>query len=102
VEHILEWQVVTKFFEWVRDHKKPGNIFDSPDPTVTTKVDFCEYWIATWGSKEKNPPKFSIAGGIAKRNALEHLKYAYPGNNNHEKEFVWLEESINKPAKAEV
>jgi hypothetical protein len=47
-------------------------------------------------------PKFSIADGTAKRNALEHLKYAYPGNKNFVKEFVWLEESINAPAKAQV
>jgi hypothetical protein len=40
VEHVLEWQVVTKFFEWVRDNKKTGNIFDNPDLTVRTKIDF--------------------------------------------------------------
>jgi len=102
IEHVLEWQIVTKFFEWVRDKKHPGNVFDSPNPAAPGKVDFCDYFKATWGADPSSAgPKFKIGTSPA-RNAMEHLKYAYPGNKNFEDEFVWLEDTINAPAKSHV
>lgn len=103
IEHVLEWQIVTKFFEWVRDEKHPGKVFDSPDPAASGKVDFCDYFKATWAADPKAAagPKFKIGTSPA-RNAMDHLKYAYPGKKNHENELVWLEDTINAPAKQHV
>ena len=61
VEHVLEWQVVTGFFDWV-GKQKPGNSFDNPERhSATKKVDFCEYWVTTWTTKDLD--EFEITDG---------------------------------------
>jgi hypothetical protein len=47
VEHILEWQLVTNFFDWMNVEYNGGQSkFDNPKGGV--KVDFCEHWKGTW------------------------------------------------------
>lgn len=48
VEHVLEWQIVTGFFEWIAREKAKGAVF--PNPTGgDKKVEFPAYFNATWG-----------------------------------------------------
>lgn len=100
VEHVLEWQVVTKFFDWVQT-KKANVKFDNPDPSKTNQLAFCPYWRATW--EGANSPVFKLKPTDKKElNALDHLRHAYPGKDNFEEEFVWLHTAVNAPAKAQV
>ena len=98
VEHILEWQLVTKFFEWL-DEEEFGGLaqFTDPDPAQNgAQIDFCTYWKKTW------TPKFTIpVNGNRPKTAKKHLAWRYPGVDFRD-EFVWLQEDINAPAKQQV
>ena len=99
VEHVLEWQVVTKFFEWLS--KGPlKKKFTDPNPKKTGTLDFCKYWLETWDGSY--PSMFKLNGNGEARNAIEHLRFAYPARGNFEDEFVWLEKNINMKAKSQV
>jgi hypothetical protein len=100
VEHILEWQTVTKFFEYLNEEVFKDDTFDNPDPTKVSsgKIDFCSYWGATWDES----PAFALGGAGAKRDPMTHLKWAFPGTQNHIEEFVMLDKNINAPAKSQV
>jgi hypothetical protein len=102
IEHVLEWQVVTKFFVWV-NIKKGAEEFVDPDPNSKkkTKLDFCQYFKATW--EGANSPVFKLNPDDKEElNAMGHLKWAYPGKGNFEEEFVWLHTAVNSPAKSQV
>jgi hypothetical protein len=107
VEHILEWNVVTRFFDWVRD-QKPGNVFENPDKGKKgKKVDFCEYWKQTWTTKDVQSQTFKITDGSPDSDGkamgvLDHLASAVPGRDNFLDEFVYLHELLNAPAKSDV
>ncbi|KAJ4988691.1 glycosyl hydrolases family 18 protein [Stagonosporopsis vannaccii] len=89
IEHILEWQVVTKFFEWVQT-KKADEKFDNPDPKRTNKLKFCPYWKATW--EGANSPVFELKPDDKKdMNALDHLRHAYPA-----KAQMWSTKNTDK------
>lgn len=53
IEHILEWQTVTKFFDWM-DRKMEGVTFLDPDQSRISgnkepkSLDFCGYWKQHW------------------------------------------------------
>lgn len=103
VEHILEWQLVTKFFDYLNDDIFKDDTFDHPDPSKVVsgkreKINFCTYWVATW----KDGPTFALGSASAKRDSMTHLKWAYPGTQNYIEEFVMLEKNINAPAKTQV
>jgi hypothetical protein len=105
IEHVLEWQTVTYFFDWVNKKMRSDTPrFDNPDPkSKGGKPDFCGYWKGLWLGASQ--PSFSIDNSVD-RTPSEHLKFAYPGiisgNFNHGKEFVWLHKLINAPAKSNV
>jgi hypothetical protein len=101
IEHILEWQTVAKFFDWMdRKMAKAGTKFTHPDPTLQNKdqLTFCKYWVEQW--KGSYQSQITINGKTMV--PLDHMKYAYPGVNNREDEFVWLQSSMNTPAKSNV
>jgi hypothetical protein len=104
IEHVLEWQVVTKFFTWLEENRLKGEIFDNPSPTAVDKdenrkkIQFCPYWKTLW----QDSPTFRINGKGESRKALQHLKYAYPGIDNHDNEFIYLQSTVNAPAKSGV
>jgi hypothetical protein len=100
VEHILEWQLVTKFFEWLNeDHFGGRTQFIDPDPAKNgAQIDFCMYWRKTW-----NAPAFTIQlNGNSARTAKDHIAWQYPNSRGFQDEFVWLQKDINKPAKQHV
>jgi hypothetical protein len=113
---VLEWQVVTQFFEWIKLRKKPGQVFPSPDRTQpNTMVDFCTYWRETWNHTRgmTDMPKFDLPGeDNYPRLPFEHLQDAYPGRrsappgqkktNAYFEDFVYLHKTINSPAKSNV
>jgi hypothetical protein len=105
IEHVLEWQVVTYFFDWVNKKIRSGKPqFDDPNPrNKGKKTDFCGYWKGLWLGTSQ--PSFSIDKSVD-RTPSEHLKFAYPGiingNLNHGKEFAWLHALLNSPAKTNV
>lgn len=102
VEHILEWNVVAGFFEWVRD-QRPGNVFEHPEKAQKgKKVDFCEYWRQTWTTDDVKLLTFDIDGDGPKQSVLDHLASAYPGTKNFPEEFVYLHTHLNAPAKSDV
>lgn len=98
IEHILEWQTVAKFFDWIN---RKGKKYPNPDLSNNKgpELDFCEYWKDQWRGSFQQP--WSVNGGEA-RKPLEHLAHAYPGLTNRPEEFVWLQASINTPAKSNV
>jgi hypothetical protein len=101
IEHILEWQTVANFFKWMnRKMTKAGKMFTNPDPSQQGKgkLDFCDYWAEQW--KGSYPSTITINGKTLM--PLEHMKWAYPGVKNREEEFVWLQASMNTPAKSNV
>ncbi|KAG9233482.1 hypothetical protein BJ875DRAFT_485120 [Amylocarpus encephaloides] len=109
LEHVLEWQTVTGFFDWLNDDKKQGKIFPNPDPNKKDKVTFCDYFQGTWemdnGEDKRddadNPAAFALEKDGEERTPRQHLAAAYPSTQFHYDEFVYLEAEINAPAKAE-
>jgi hypothetical protein len=101
IEHILEWQTVAKFFDWM-DRKMTGEkkTYTNPDPSQQSKgeLSFCRYWVEQW--KGSYPSKITINGKTME--PLDHMARAYPGVDNREEEFVWLQSSMNTPAKSNV
>ncbi|KAF1978273.1 hypothetical protein BU23DRAFT_654827 [Bimuria novae-zelandiae CBS 107.79] len=99
IEHILEWQAVAKFFDWM-DRKKKAEQKTYQDPDLNKKVrdglSFCQYWKAQW--KGAYPQPITINGKTLE--PIDHMAQAYPGLNNRLEEFVWLQATINTPAKS--
>ena len=98
IEHILEWQVVTGFFDWIGKKKVTGTTFDDPDTGGRggKKMGFCSYFKAQWAGSFIQ--KFSVDGAKGvERLPLDHLKEAYPANGagHHQDEFVWLHFTVN-------
>ncbi|OAG02084.1 uncharacterized protein CC84DRAFT_1252184 [Paraphaeosphaeria sporulosa] len=108
IEHVLEWQVVTKFFDWLKLRKFSKSAFDNPDRNALDKngkrrqIGFCEYLKVTWDNP--TPPTFKLAFSKddQERTALGHIQWAYPGKNHFEKEFVYLQTTVNAPAKQQM
>jgi len=113
VEHVLEWQVVTKFFDWIYEIKKRTETFPGPD-TTSERVNFCAYFINSWDrdpytseiDKENNNLVISneaqpITIDGETKTPRQFLADEFPGTTFRE-EFVMLEANINAPAKAEV
>jgi len=100
VEHVLEWQVVTHFFDWIsKKHYNGQPLFDDPHTSAvsTTKLTFCEYW-TTWLEWS-----FQLDGKGPSQNVLQHIAAEYPSTTNrYNEEFVYLQHSINTPAKSNV
>lgn len=99
VEHILEWQLVTGFFDWMNEeHYSKKRKFDDPK-NPANKVDFCTYWVGTW----KDTKAFAIPGKTNALTPLDYVRQEFPSKTNEfQNEFTWLEKPLNKPAKAEV
>lgn len=102
VEHVLEWQLVTGFFEWMsNEYHSNQDKFDNPQAqnAGAPKVTFCEYWKGTW----EDTKAFTIPGKPIARVPLDFVRKEYPSKiNEFNNEFVWLEKELNAPAKAQV
>jgi hypothetical protein len=99
IEHVMEWQLVTRFFEWISERsKKEGKVFPDPARGGQT-IDFCAYFANTFDNSNN---KFALPGNPDKLTAQGHMAAAFPSKKNHPEEFVFLEKAINKPAKANV
>lgn len=102
VEHVLEWQLVTGFFEWMsNEYHSNQDKFDNPQAqnAGAPKVTFCEYWKGTW----EDTKAFTIPGKPIARVPLNFVRKEYPSKiNEFNNEFVWLEKELNAPAKAQV
>ncbi|KAJ8110664.1 hypothetical protein OPT61_g6548 [Boeremia exigua] len=99
IEHILEWQTVAKFFDWIeRKTKAAKKTFKNPDVShnKAEQVDFCEYFKEHW--QGSYPQELTIDGKTM--TPILHMAQAYPGVGNREEEFVWLQASMNTPAKS--
>jgi hypothetical protein len=101
VEHILEWQLVTGFFDWMsKSHYQGKRKYDNPDTVKGGKVDFCDYWVGTFAAA----PAIALASrpGTTKT-PLDYVRDEFPSKSNAYKgEFAWLEDEVNAPAKAQV
>ena len=101
VEHILEWQLVTGFFEWMsKVYYKGKTKYDDPDPAVKSKVQFCDYCLGTFAKA----PNFALSTRPGtNKTPLEYTRDEFPSEDNlYKDEFAWLEDGINAPAKAQV
>ncbi|KAL1591766.1 hypothetical protein SLS60_011765 [Paraconiothyrium brasiliense] len=107
IEHVLEWQVVTKFFDWLLvklDKKK----YENPNPNQVLSngnrntIKFCNYLDATWHGAFTPQFKLAFSGDDVERTALGHIKWAYPSKNHFDDEFVYLQTAINAPAKEQM
>jgi hypothetical protein len=100
VEHVLEWQVVTHFFDWISvDHYKGKETFDDPITANAgkKKLTFCNYW-----NKWLEAP-FQLNGMGPSLLAAGHIAAAYPSTTGpYKEEFVYLQHSINSPVKSNV
>lgn len=91
---------MTHFFDWM-DRKMDGTKLPDPDPVRTNNgkdLSFCEYWKAHWNAGYQQ--ELLINGKMLK--PMAHMAHAYPGVNNRPEEFVWLQATMNTPAKANV
>jgi hypothetical protein len=98
VEHVLEWQLVTGFFDWMNIiyHDKQQK-FGKPNGSAGQLVDFCGLWNGILAKS------FPMPGKATPQSPLEHIRQEYPSKtNDYKNEFVWLEKEINSPAKAQV
>lgn len=100
-------QIVTKFFDWLST-KLSNKSYRDPDPNHVLKngkrkpIDFCNYLKATWHNPYTPMFKLAFSGDDVKRSAIDHLKWAYPSRNHFEDEFVYLQTTVNAPAKEQV
>ncbi|KAL1607711.1 hypothetical protein SLS60_002646 [Paraconiothyrium brasiliense] len=99
IEHILEWNTVTNFFDWLNEERFKGRRWPHPDPNKRARqptVNFCGFWKEVWNSG----PAFQMNGAALTAN--KHLASKYPSSQHFTKEFVWLQKELNKPAKTEM
>lgn len=98
---------MTKFFDWLKvklDSKK----FDNPNPAQTLAngnrktIKFCNYLDQTWHGSSTPQFELAFSKDNVKRTPLGHIKWAFPGKKHHEDEFVYLQTTINAPAKEQV
>jgi hypothetical protein len=99
-EHVMEWQSVTGFFNWMSATHHAGRTFRSPEPNQNGQLSFCEYITLYW-DLDGSSHRFALPGGPA-LTPREHVATAYPHNNVDEPDFVLLQDKINSPAKAHV
>jgi chitinase len=89
-EHILEFQMVTQFFDWYTT-ANPKNILCFASQTTTLSKCKClrKFWYqARFGERP-------IINGIDK-DAIDHVGYEFPGTgNNFLNEFVLLDGEVN-------
>ncbi|KAK0670020.1 putative glycosyl hydrolases family 18 protein [Cercophora samala] len=92
-EHIIELQMVALFIDAMND--KWGMDFIDYTPAgdgITKNSDFCGALKSLWRTV-KAADRFAMDG--VKRDPLEHLMHAFPGNHLHTAEFVLLEKGVN-------
>ena len=97
IEHVLEWQLVTRFFDWVqKEYYQNQASLDSLRPGAKTgaRVKFCELWIDFW--------EWPVDIDGVTLPAKDHITRAYPSKKFHAEEFVWLQADMNTPSKANV
>jgi hypothetical protein len=86
------------------DRKMEGVTFLDPDQSRTAEkgkeklLDFCGYWKQHWNAGYM--PNLDINGKSL--TPMDHMAQAFPGVENRPEEFVWLQASINTPAKSNV
>ncbi|KAJ8111288.1 hypothetical protein OPT61_g6081 [Boeremia exigua] len=98
-EHVLEWQSVTGFINWMSATRHSGRMFPHPDPTQGGQLSFCDYITYYWDLNSGNH-RFALPGSPDLLTPTEHIASAYPRNGVHETDFVLLQDKINSPAKA--
>jgi hypothetical protein len=99
-EHVMEWQSVTGFFNWMSATHHAGRTFRSPEPNQNGQLSFCEYITLYW-DLDQSSHRFALPGGPA-LTPRQHVATAYPHNMVDEQDFVLLQDKINSPAKAHV
>jgi hypothetical protein len=114
-EHVLEWSVITGFFNQLSSQYggKDGTDFVHPDPQENgKKISFCKYWKATWDLPRSqtmpNPaPQNGLKSPVLERKPAEWIAANYPykfgttpsGAQEFVDEFTLLQKKINSPAK---
>lgn len=97
VEHVLEWQLVTRFFDWVQEtYYHDAASLDSLKPLTqpSAHVKFCDLWLDWW--------QWPIVIDGTSRTAKEHIRWAFPSKAAFTDDFVWLESNMNSPSKENV
>lgn len=100
-EHVMEWQSVTGFINWMSATQHAGRTFQDPDPTQNRQLSFCDYITQYWDLNSRNH-RFALPGSQALLTPTQHIAMAYPHNSVDEGDFVLLQDKINSPAKAHV
>lgn len=100
-EHVLEWQSVTGFINWMSATRHAGRTFQDPDPTQNGQLSFCDYITQYWDLNSRNH-RFALPGSQSLLTPTQHIATAYPHNSVDEGDFVLLQDKINSPAKAHV
>lgn len=96
IEHILEWNTVTSFFDWLNEDHFKDRRWPHPNPNRragTPTVNFCTLWKEIWNSA----PAFQLNGQTLSPN--KHLASKYPSSRHFVKDFVWLQKELNNLAK---
>ncbi|KAH7131858.1 hypothetical protein B0J11DRAFT_503048 [Dendryphion nanum] len=130
-EHVLEWSLVSGFFDEMHMHPDFKDGIDNPDPEVEhvrknpkdakstmvkQKLPFCDYWSDTWDSKVDSDeytisnPDPSVIQDSRMKKPLRWLAEAYPfvkgksakAERAHEAEFVLLQRKINSETKTKI
>ncbi|KAF2005391.1 hypothetical protein P154DRAFT_571114 [Amniculicola lignicola CBS 123094] len=105
-EHILEFQLLTDFFndvnnKWAKnhfEHPDSAEVIENTNPPERKKIDFCKYWRESWDLKTEE--RFAIPGETDLKTPFQHLVSVYPSSEKHSDELVLLQRKVNAPAKA--
>ncbi|KAI0459849.1 hypothetical protein F5B21DRAFT_511091 [Xylaria acuta] len=94
-EHVLEMQLLSDFFDWVRTTQRIGNNFPNPQTAGSpSQVGFCNYLKGFW-YQVGTTNKVSVAGS-ARDDPIELVAQVWPGTDNQwNDEFMLLDKGVN-------
>lgn len=99
-EHILEAQLVKKFFQYMDENT---DLLPNPDPNAPNNekmIKFCKYVEVMFEIPAVAAPNMDTAQGFAAvLEPMEHIAAQFPTHNWKADEYVSLEGQINTPAK---
>ncbi|KAF2682516.1 hypothetical protein K458DRAFT_488733 [Lentithecium fluviatile CBS 122367] len=95
-EHLLEWQIIAGFFNYLRDHVYNNRQFVHPDPQRNNaQCNFQTYFEKNWAwPSGLNARRFSLPGSAA-ATPFEHIANAYPSDTYRSDELVLLQGELN-------
>lgn len=94
-EHLLEWQNIASFFNYLADEVFNTQQYVHPDPSKNEMCDFKTYFQQHWAWGRDPAQKFTLPGGGPAATPFRHIANAYPSDANRADELVLLQAEMN-------